>query len=115
MVSGYQYTDSQAMVFTGTPAITTTATQTSPSGNYTVAPVTGSLALTSLGSTNYTVTPVSTGFTITGNVPQAIIFPALAEPAAWQLVQTGRADHIGATGCLCRDLRQRQHHRWLNS
>jgi hypothetical protein len=76
-VTGYQYTDTAATVFSGTPATTTTATQVSPAGNYNVTPVTSSLALTTFGSTNYTVTPVSTAFTITGGVPQSIIFAAL--------------------------------------
>jgi len=76
-VTGYQYTDSQATVFTGTPSIATTATRVSPAGNYSVAPVTASLALTTLGSADYTLNPVNTSFTITGNVPQSIVFPAL--------------------------------------
>src|ERR1019366_7511390 len=63
-VVGYQYTDSAAIVFSGTPTGTTTAARNSPAGSYTATPVPSSLTLTSSGATNYTVSSVNSSFTI---------------------------------------------------
>ncbi len=74
-VSGYQYTDSAATVFTATPTATTSALPKSPAGNYTDTPV---ATLSTFGNTNYNLTLNGGSFTITGGAPQNIVFPALA-------------------------------------
>ena len=76
-ISGYQYTDTQATVFTGQPAIGTAAVRTAPAGTYAATPLPSSIALTSFGATDYTVNSVNTNFTVTGNAPQTILFPTL--------------------------------------
>ena len=76
-VTGYQYSDSAATVFTGTPTGTSNATPSSPAGTYTATPA--GIALTAFGNTNYVLAPVNTTFTVTGNssAPQVILFRAL--------------------------------------
>jgi hypothetical protein len=86
-VTGYQYTDSAATVFTATPSGTTTATRDSVSGGspYTATPV---YTLSAFGSTNYTVTPANGSFTIAGGAPQAILFaplPNFLQGSSYQL------------------------------
>jgi pectin methylesterase-like acyl-CoA thioesterase len=74
VTGGYQYSDSAATVFTAVPTGTTTATRYSVVGNYAATPV---FTLTTLGNTNYAVASVNGSFTVTGGVPQAIMFPVL--------------------------------------
>lgn len=91
-VSGYQYTDGAAAVFTGTPTGTTAATRNSPAGSYIATPLSSSLALTALGTSSYSITPANTSFTISGGAPQSIIFaplPNFASGGSYQL--TARA------------------------
>jgi len=91
-VAGYQYTDSAATVFSGTPTGATTAARNSPAGSYTATPLSSSLALTGFGTTNYTVSPLNTSFTISGGAPQSILFaplPNFLHGASYQL--TARA------------------------
>ena len=71
--SGFVDADTAATALTGQPAISTTATSTSPSGSY---PLT--ISVGSLASTNYTFTFVSGTFTITGATAQTISFAPLA-------------------------------------
>jgi hypothetical protein len=85
-VATYQYSDTAATVFVTAPTGTTTALPDSPSGPYIAMPT--NLTLTSFGSTNYTVTAVNGSFTITGGVPQSILFatlPNFAHGASYQL------------------------------
>jgi pectin methylesterase-like acyl-CoA thioesterase len=91
-VSGYQYTDGAAAVFSATPTGTTTAARNSPAGSYTATPLSSSLALTTFGAANYTVSQGNTSFTISGGAAQSIIFaplPNFAHGASYQL--TARA------------------------
>jgi pectin methylesterase-like acyl-CoA thioesterase len=76
-VSGYQYTDTAATVFSATPTGTTIALRDSPAGPYAATPLTSSVALTAFGSTNYTVSSASSSFTVSGGAPQRILFAAL--------------------------------------
>jgi pectin methylesterase-like acyl-CoA thioesterase len=76
-VAGYQYSDSAATVFTGTPAGTTTAQRNSRAGTYSATPLASSLTLTSFGSANYTVATASSNFTINGGAAQRILFAPL--------------------------------------
>jgi hypothetical protein len=91
-VTGYQYSDSAATVFTSTPTGptgTTTAMRNSPAGIYTAAPV---YTPTVFGSTNYAIAPANGSFTISGGAAQNIIFaplPNFAHGASYQL--TARA------------------------
>lgn len=87
-VTGYQYTDGAATVFSGTPTGTTTAARNSPAGIYTATPLTSSLALTAFGTQNYTVSPANTNFSVTGGAPQSILFaplPNFVHGASYQL------------------------------
>jgi pectin methylesterase-like acyl-CoA thioesterase len=91
-VSGYQYTDGVAAVFSATPTGTTTAARNSPAGTYTATPLSSSVALTTFGAANYTVSQVNTSFTISGGAAQSIIFaplPNFVHGASYQL--TARA------------------------
>lgn len=91
-VSGYQYNDGVATVFSTTPTGTTTAARNSPAGSYTATPLSSSVALTTFGAANYTVSQVNTSFTISGGAAQKIIFaplPNFVSGASYQL--TARA------------------------
>lgn len=61
-----------ASAVTGTPVLTTTATATSPIGEYPIA-----VALGTLTSVNYSFIPANGTLTITGNAAQTITFNAL--------------------------------------
>jgi pectin methylesterase-like acyl-CoA thioesterase len=77
-VMGYQYTDSAATVFAGTPTGTTTVPRDQPAGTGNVASaLTSSLTLTTFGSTNYSITTATSTFTITGGAAQSILFAPL--------------------------------------
>jgi pectin methylesterase-like acyl-CoA thioesterase len=76
-VAGYQYADTPALVFTGTPASSTTAQRNSPAGSYSAVPVASSLALTTYGTADYTVSAVNGSFTIAGGAAQKILFAPL--------------------------------------
>ncbi len=83
-VSGYQYSDTSATVFSTPPSATSTATRTSPTGTYTAVPA---ATLGILGSTNYTLTLVNGSFSITGGAAQAILFAQLPNFASGQSYQ----------------------------
>jgi pectin methylesterase-like acyl-CoA thioesterase len=74
VMPGYQYADSAATVFAGTPSASSTATRTSPSGSYTATP---RFLLSTFGNANYTATGVNGAFTIAGGAPQSILFAPL--------------------------------------
>ena len=85
-VTGYQYSDSAATVFTAAPTSTTSATRVSPAGIYSA--TVGSYTLSTLGSTDYTVNPQNGTFTVSGGAPQSIIFatlPNFPHGASYQL------------------------------
>jgi pectin methylesterase-like acyl-CoA thioesterase len=89
LITGYQYSDSAATVFTSTPTGTTTAQRDSPAGGYTATPV---YTPTAFGNTNYAIAPANSSFTISGGAAQNIIFsplPNFAHGASYQL--TARA------------------------
>jgi len=91
-VAGYQYTDTAATVFSGTPTGMTTAARNSPANTYTATPLSASLALTAFGTTNYTVSSANTTFAVAGGAAQSILFaplPNFAHGASYQL--TARA------------------------
>jgi pectin methylesterase-like acyl-CoA thioesterase len=73
-VTGYQYTDSAATVFAGTPSVITVALPNSPMGMYSDAV---SATLSSFGSTNYALTSIGGNFTVSGGAPQNIVFAPL--------------------------------------
>jgi trimeric autotransporter adhesin len=73
-VSPLQNGDTAGTVFSTAPAVTTTATRTSPAGNYDVVPT---ATLSTYGKMNYTLNFVTGSFTVTGGVPQTIVFPPL--------------------------------------
>jgi pectin methylesterase-like acyl-CoA thioesterase/sugar lactone lactonase YvrE len=88
-VGPYQNGDTAATVFSTAPAATTTATRTSPVGTYNVVPT---ATLSAFGSANYTLSFVTGTFTITGGVPQQIIFLPLPNFKAGKTYQlTARA------------------------
>jgi hypothetical protein len=74
VVGTLQYSDSVATVFVSTPTGTTTALRNSVAGPYVATPV---YTLSSFGTQNYTVNAVNGNFTVTGGVPQTILFQAL--------------------------------------
>jgi hypothetical protein len=69
--TGFVYSDTQSVI-SGAPALSTTATSSSPTGTYPVTCGVGTLT-----ATNYTFTCVNGTLTITGTTPQTITFPAL--------------------------------------
>jgi len=71
-LSGFVGTDSQSNSTTGTPTITTTATQNSPAGSYPVTVAAGTLA-----ATNYTFAATSGTLVVTGGASHKIDFPPL--------------------------------------
>ncbi|MDR3734746.1 MAG: pectinesterase family protein [Acidobacteriaceae bacterium] len=71
-LTGFVYSDTQANATTGSPTITTTATQTSAAGTYPITAAAGSLA-----ATNYSFTAVGGTLTVNSGAVQKIFFPAL--------------------------------------
>jgi hypothetical protein len=70
--SGFVYGDTSTVV-TGTPTFTTTATRVSPAGTYAIVPSAGSAT-----AANYVVSTFGNGtLTVTGGVPQTILFTTL--------------------------------------
>jgi hypothetical protein len=86
-VSGYQYFDSAATVFSAGPTGSTSALRTSPAGNYSAVP---SYTLSTAGSADYTVSPVNGSFTISGGAPQSIVFLPLPNFPAGSFQLTAR-------------------------
>jgi hypothetical protein len=87
-VSGYQYADGAATVFTGTPTASTSATPNSPAGTYVAVPLTSSLVTTAFGGSNYSIAAVNSNFTVTGGAAQNILFaplPNFSSGASYQL------------------------------
>ena len=80
--SGFVNGDTQAVV-SGVPALSTTAVRDSPAGMYPV-----SIGFGTLSASNYVLSLVSGNLTVTGGVPQAIIFvplPNFTSGASYQL------------------------------
>jgi len=71
-LTGFVSGEAQASATTGSPSITTTATQTSAAGAYTITAATGTLA-----ATNYSFTPVNGTLTVNSGAVQKIFFAAL--------------------------------------
>ncbi|HEY0307760.1 MAG TPA: pectinesterase family protein [Acidobacteriaceae bacterium] len=71
-LTGFAYSETQASATTGSPSITTTATQTSAVATYPITAAVGTLV-----ASNYTITTVNGILTVTGGATQRIFFPAL--------------------------------------
>jgi pectin methylesterase-like acyl-CoA thioesterase len=85
VLSPYQYSDGPATVFSVAPSGTTAATRTSPANTYVT---TATYTPSAFGSANYNITLSNSTFTVTGGVPQSIIFPLLpnfASGSSYQL------------------------------
>lgn len=77
-VTGLVNGDTAASIFTGAPALTTTALRNSNAGPYPITAAAGTQALTGAAANNYNAPAYAPGtLTVLGGVPQNIVFDAL--------------------------------------
>lgn len=78
-IAGFVNSDTQAAIATGAPALSTTATASSLSGQYPITITQGTFQFTSPRyAADYTLAFVNGTLTISGTAPQTITFPAIA-------------------------------------
>ncbi len=92
-VTGLVNGDTAATIFTGAPSLTSAAVRNSSAGTYPIVAAAGTLALTTAAANNYNTPGFANGtLTVTGGVPQIIVFDALPNfPSGSSYQLTGTA------------------------